>query len=183
MAPDSAQQLLLSENRKPREEKTEKNHQKEKQARKSRPGIARTPRLSSEGRRGARALHGCDRRFPGSKTWSLRRRLPAYGMAAIGARPHCAMGYSGIQPRRKACLAGLSRGLLAEDPWTTGRSCLGEEHARIPARPPGNDQAGEKPENRFVLGDSSRTGPDDSPRGAGPGRSQLVSPGSVGGLE
>src|SRR6267154_1303184 len=182
MAPDSAQQLLLSENRKPREEKTEKNHQKEKQAGKSRSSIARTARLSSERRRGARALHGCNRRFPGSKTGSLRRRLPAYGMAAIGARPDCAMGHSGIQPRRKACLTGLSRGLLAEDPWPAGRSCLGEERARIPARSPGNDQAGEKPENRFVLGDSSRTGPDDSPRGAGPGRSQLVSPGSVGGL-
>src|SRR6266478_5331916 len=182
MAPDSAQQLLLSENRKLCEEKTEKNRQEEKQAGKSRSSIARTARLSSERRRGARALHGCNRRFPGSKTWSLRRRLPAYGMAAIGARPHRAMGPSGIQPRRKACFARFSRGLLAEDPRTGGRSCLGEERARISARSPGNDQAGEKPENRFVLGDSARTGPDDSPRGAGAGRSQLVSPRSVGGL-
>src|SRR5260370_5506828 len=182
MAPDSAKQLVITENRKRREEKTEKNKQKEKQAGKSRSSIARTARLSSERRRGPRALHGCDRRFPGSKTRSLRRRLPAHGMAAIGARPHCAMGHSGIQPRRKACLAGLSRRLLAEDPWTAGRSCLGEERTRIPARSPGNDQVGEKPENRFVLGDSARTGPDDSPRGAGPGRSQLVSPGPVGGL-
>src|SRR5258708_9289512 len=109
-------------------------------------------------------------------------KATAYGMAAIGARPPCAMGHSGIQPRPKACLTGLSRGLLAEDTWTAGRSCLGEERARIPARSPGNDQAGEKPENRFVLGDSARTGPDDSPRGAGAGRSQLVSPRSVGGL-
>src|SRR5258708_16188987 len=79
-------------------------------------------------------------------------------------------------------LAGVTREGVGEGDRTTGRSCLGEERARIPARPPGNDQAGEKPENRFVLGDSSRKGPDDSPRGAGPGRSQLVSPGSVGGL-
>src|SRR5258708_13849149 len=124
MAPDSAQQLPLSENRKPREEKTEKNHQKEKQAGKSRSSIARTTRLSSERRRGPRALHGCNRRFPGSKTWSLRRRLPAYGMAAIGARPDCAMGHSGIQPRRNACLAGLSRDLLAKDALTTVRTSL-----------------------------------------------------------
>src|SRR5260370_42132430 len=124
MAQDRAKKWLLPEKRKPREKKIKKTRQKEKQAGKSRSSIARTARLSSEGRRGARALHGCDRRFPGSKTWSLRRRLPAYGMAAIGARPHCAMGYSGMQPRRKACLAGLSRGLLAEDPWTAGRSYL-----------------------------------------------------------
>src|SRR5882762_4809898 len=115
MPPDLAQQQLLLENRKLCEEKTEENRQKEKQAGKSRSSIARTARLSSERRRGARALYGCDRRFPGSKTGSLRRRLPAYGMAAIGARPDCAMGHSGIQPRRKACLAGLSRELLAED--------------------------------------------------------------------
>src|SRR5229473_3775079 len=182
MAPDSAQQLRLSENRKPREQKTEKNREKEEQAGKPRSSVARAPNRSFEGRRGARALHGCDRRFPGSKTRIFRRRLPAYEMAAIGARPDCAMGHSGIQPRRKACLAGLSRELLAEDAWTAGRSCLGEERARIPARSAGNDQAGEKPENRFVLGDSARTGPDDSPRGAGAGRSQLVSSGSVGGL-
>src|SRR5258708_37898157 len=75
MGPDPARQLLRSENRKLCEEKTEKNRQKEKQAGKSRSSIARTAGLSSKRRRSARALHGCDRRFPGSKTWSLRRRL------------------------------------------------------------------------------------------------------------
>src|SRR5260370_34854144 len=99
MAPDSAKQLVITENRKRREEKTEKNHQKEKQAGKSRSSIARTARLSSERRRGPRALHGCNRRVPGSKTGSLRRRLPAYWMAGIVRPPESAVGQSAIQRR------------------------------------------------------------------------------------
>src|SRR6266851_10316497 len=59
---------------------------------------------------------------------------------------------------------------------------MAEECAILSARPPGNDQAGEKSENGFVRGHSARTGPDDFARGAASGRSQRLSPRTVGGF-
>src|SRR3981189_422384 len=57
---------------------------------------------------------------------------------------------------------------------------MGKERASVPARSPGNDQAGKKPENRFVRGDSAWRWPDDSAPGAAAGRSQCISSGPVG---
>src|SRR6266481_7009506 len=57
---------------------------------------------------------------------------------------------------------------------------MAEERAILSARSPGNDQAGEKSENGFVRGHSAWTGPDDSARGAAAGRSQRLSPRTVG---
>src|SRR6266446_5747222 len=59
---------------------------------------------------------------------------------------------------------------------------MAEERAMLSARSPGNDQVGEKSENGFVRLHSARTGPDDSARGAAAGRSQRLSPRTVGGF-
>src|SRR6266480_275747 len=91
-----------------REEKKQARHEKEKQSGKSRPGVARTSRLSLERRRGARALHGRDRWFSRSEARSIRRRLAAYGMAVDGAREDRAAGHSGIQPQPQARLTWIS---------------------------------------------------------------------------
>src|SRR5580658_6981407 len=72
-------------------------------------------RLFAEGRRRARALYGCDRRLSGGQARDLRARIATHRMATPGARAHRAVGHPGIQPQPQACLAGISRRLLAED--------------------------------------------------------------------
>src|SRR5207302_9478302 len=133
-----------------------------------------------EGRPCARTFHGRDRGLPRRQTRDLRRRPAAYRMAIAGALADRAMGHLGIQPRCKARLAGISRGLLAENSRAAGRSCVEKERARVSAQPGGNGQAGEKPENRFVRRDSPWRRPDDSSRSADARRSQRLSPWSIG---
>src|SRR6266699_2125628 len=101
-------------------------------------------------------------------------------MAVVGARADRTMGHPEIQPQRKTRGAGIPRGLLAEDAAASGRRCVGKKRPRVPARSPGNDQAGKKRENRSVRGDSAWGWPDNFARGARAGRSQRLSPGSVG---